>query len=142
SWVRISAGPAYNGAAAGVRGGLTVIPFQWPVRPTLSVSAGHFPEGDARGLMRLVSGAGFPGDQVLSRLQYDYASAQLGLEIGSARGASFTLRGGLSRVHVRLPGFEEAARVALADPELTASVPEADLLVPSLQLGLLVYFGG
>lgn len=135
-WLRLSAGPAFNGAQVGLRGGVALVPLQTFLRPTLSVHAGTFPEGDAQGTVRFISGDSSFQQPLLSRVSYDYVSAQAGVEIGSATGTSFFLRGGVSRTTVRLPGFEDALRSALGNPDATARAPVISLTTPSVQLGL------
>lgn len=139
SWLSLQLGAASNGAAAGVRGGVVFAPLRTFLRPTLSVHAGHFVEGDGNHVVRFFGGDDAFSSPLLSRLRYDYASAHLGVELGPPNGTSVFIRGGMSRVLLRLGGFEEAARQALADDSLTARAPTITLHAPSLQLGLTVF---
>lgn len=135
-WLRLSAGPAWNGASVGVRGGVMLVPLRTFVRPTLSAHAGFFPQGDGQGVVRLVTGDQAFSQPLLSRVAYDFVSAQIGVEIGSPTGTSLFLRVGMSRTVVQLGGFEEAAQAAFSDASLTVRAAKVVLLTPSLQLGL------
>lgn len=138
SWLQLVAGPSHNGAAIGARAGIVLAPFRTFVRPTLSAHAGYFPEGDAQGLARFITGDDALDVPVLTRLQYDYTSAQLGVELGAKEGTSFFLRGGMSRTVARLGGFEAQARKLTGRSSLSASTPTVTLITPCFALGLSV----
>lgn len=138
SFVRLQFGPAFNGAAPGVRAAATLAPFRTFVRPTLSAHAGHFEPGDARKLASTFSDHPMTRSPLLDQLQYDYLSAHLGLEIGAPRKVSFFIRGGVSRTHVRFGGFGGFLRQELQDLSTTAEPATLSITAPSLQLGLLI----
>ena len=139
-WLRFELGGAHNLAATGVRGGLTLSPLSTAVRPTLSLHAGHFPRGDLRPIGRAV-GAGDPLDSsLLSSVQYDFFTAQLGMEIGSPTGVSGFVRAGIGRATARFPATEDALREASGDPSVTARPLVLSLFVPSIQVGISTLF--
>jgi hypothetical protein len=139
SWLRVSGGPVHNSAATGLRAELTLIPLQWPVRPTLSAALGRYGEGDARPLARAIVGAAFLGEDAFERVEYDWASVMVGLELGSARSFSLALQGGLSRARLWLPSVEGSAQAGAGEVNLTTSVPHLELWAPSVRVGLIVY---
>ncbi len=133
--LRFQLGGASNGFAAGVRGGVVFVPLQTFFRPTLSVHAGHFTEGDARGLVGRIGELPDPIGLLVSRVQYDYASAHLGLELGRANATSFFIRAGMSKVRARLPAVQAVARELIPGAELGRQTTTLNLTAPSVQLG-------
>ncbi len=133
--LRFQIGGASDGFAAGVRGGIVFVPFQSFVRPTLSAHAGHFTEGDANGLVRLAANLEGPAATLLSRVQYDFASAHVGLEVGRANATSFFVRAGMSKVRVRLPAVQAAAKEMIPGAELGSETTVLGLTSPSVQVG-------
>ena len=140
SWATLQVGAAHNGAAPGIHGGISFSPWRTFLRPNLSLSGGAFAAGDAQQLVRFFTGNPDFTAPILSKLEYDYASAHLGVEIGPPDGASFFLRGGISRTWARLGGFEDQLRASTGDSTLAANAPAITLTTPSLQLGVLVFF--
>lgn len=136
--LRLQVGVAYNAIAPGIRGGAMLTPFASFVRPTLSVHAGHFEPGDARGLVEAFSDSAFARSPLLNRLQYDFVSGHLGVEVGRQSGTFFFVRGGLSRSTLRLGGFGSFLQQAFADPSASAVTPTLTVTAPSLQLGFVV----
>ena len=133
--VRLHAGGAHNLIAPGVTAGVTVVPFDFPVAPTLVLDGGRFFAGDANAAVERFTGE--PMDGVPDRFGYDFASAHLGLEFGSSR-ATFYLHGGISYVRADMSISEESD-----DGDVT-TMTDADLRAfgPSARLGFIVYLGG
>ncbi|HYZ90163.1 MAG TPA: hypothetical protein VE620_12765 [Myxococcales bacterium] len=99
--VRIEGGVNYNYLSFGLRGGVTFIPFEFAVTPTLHVEGGHMFDGDAS---RFVSD---PGVKILlGHVPENYLSTSLGLEFGSQQRSVFFIRAGMSWI------FTEASNVA------------------------------
>jgi hypothetical protein len=76
--IDVSGGISYNAFSFGVRGGGAWTPLRGRISPTLSVDVGHFAEGDANPLARLVSGNSKFSSAALDRIGYDYADAASG----------------------------------------------------------------
>lgn len=97
-FLRLEGGGNWNYLSFGVRGGLTLIPFEWGVTPTLHVEGGHFFPAD----LSKLSGdcgtnpAGCAAKVVLAHIPANYLSASLGLEFGSQQRFVFFLRAGLT----------------------------------------------
>lgn len=134
AWLRVQAGALGNGVGSGVRVGLVLAPLDWPVRPTLSVEAGRYFDGDAAWV--LGDGASAALKSFLSRVSYDFAEGQLGLEFGSKRFAFF-LRGGLAYVDISVPNVSQL----LSGQAASAAGPAAHIRspLPSAKLGFVLF---
>lgn len=95
--IRAHAGLSHNLISLGERAGLTWVPLSWWASPTLSVEYGHYAEGNANPLVRMISGDPSFSSAVLDRVGYNYANAHVGLELGR-RWFTFYLHAGVSRV--------------------------------------------
>jgi hypothetical protein len=134
-FVRVEGGVNYNYLSFGLRGGLTFIPFEFVVTPTVHVEGGHFFDGDAS---RFVSD---PGVKILlSHVPENYLSTSVGLEFGSQQRSVFFIRAGMSWV------FTEASNVAAAVNTSTGastvkSAANMPILaqVPTLSVGFLLF---
>jgi hypothetical protein len=135
SFVRFEGGVNYDYLSFGLRGGLTLIPFEFVVTPTVHVEGGHFFEGDAS---RFVDD---PGVKILlSHVPENYLSASLGLEFGSQQRSVFFIRAGMSWI------FTEASNVAASINTTTgnstiksaANMPIL-LQVPTITLGYTLF---
>ncbi|HSN89890.1 MAG TPA: hypothetical protein VLS93_01570 [Anaeromyxobacteraceae bacterium] len=139
--VRFTLGGAYNVAGYGVRGGIGWLPFRWAVSPSLNVEAGRYFDSDLTWIVDEANGVPAEVRPLLERVGYNYASAQIGLEIGSPRGISLSVRAGLSYLWTVIHGVAETidaaggstAIVNVSDPRLRATLP-------SVKVGVLYYF--
>jgi hypothetical protein len=95
--IRAHAGLSHNLISLGERAGITWVPLSWWASPTLSVEYGHYAEGNANPLVRMISGDRTFSSAVLDRVGYNYANAHVGLELGR-RWFTFYLHAGVSRV--------------------------------------------
>lgn len=142
--VRAHGGVLFNGVGPGVRAGVTLIPFNFVVTPTLTAEAGYYFGADASFISQ-----GLPIDQtqggamreVLENLQYMFASAHLGFEVGMPNSFVFYLRAGLSYVDTTLHGSGAAVEEQVGDPNLSVEDFKLRGTIPSVKLGFLFYFG-
>jgi hypothetical protein len=134
--LEVSAGLSYNGVSNGGRGEITWAPFDSIITPTLSVAIGHYEDGDANPLARLISGNPMFESPLLDRLGYDYQSAQVGFELGRRR-VSFYLRAGVSHITGTIHGIGELAGQMT---QVTGADPAVTILTASARLGLVVRF--
>ena len=137
SFLRVEGGLNWNYLRFGLRGGVTVIPFEWGVTPTLHLEGGHFFPGDAS---RFTNSAG--AKILLGHVPEDYWAASLGLEFGSQQRFVFFLRAGLS--WIRTEASNIAQSVAADNPGSTTTVKSAGnvsilLQVPTLSTGVLLF---
>jgi hypothetical protein len=95
--IRAHAGLSHNLISLGERVGLTWVPLSWWASPTVSVEYGHYADGNANPLVRMVSGDASFSSAVLDRIGYSYANAHLGLEFGR-RWFTFYVHAGMSRI--------------------------------------------
>jgi hypothetical protein len=137
--LRFHAGPAWNYLAWGVQGGVAVTPFRWAVSPVLEASYGHFFGADLNKVIKDVPAELQP---LASDVGYDYLNGQVGIELGSPRGFTFSIGLGLSYfwsdIHgtattIQNPGTPDEAAVTVVNPSLRA-------VIPSFRLGMLFYF--
>jgi len=136
-FLRLEGGVNWNYLSFGLRGGVTVIPFEWGVTPTLHLEGGHFFPGDAS---RFASGAG--AKLLLGHVPEDYLSASLGLEFGSQQRFVFFLRMGLSWIRTEASNIAQA--IAAENPGSTTTVKSAGnvpMLVqaPTVSVGALFF---
>jgi hypothetical protein len=141
-WLRLTAGPAWNYLGWGLQVGAGWTPIRWAVSPTLSLDYGHYFDADASKLAHRFGDKNTDFEPLLKRVGYDYLSAQVGLELGSQRGVSFFLRGGLSYLATTLHGTSRStggssgssgSQVQVTDPSIRA-------VIPSAKLGFLISF--
>ena len=136
SFLRLEAGLNWNYLSFGLRGGVTVVPFEWGLTPTFHLEGGHFFPGDAS---RFSTDPG--AKLLLQRVPEDYFSASLGLEFGSQQRFVFFLRAGLC--WIRSEADNLAAAINSANPGTTpvrsaANVPLL-LQVPTVSVGVLLF---
>ena len=141
TWLRANAGLSYNLFGFGVRGGITLAPFYFAITPTLTVEGGSFFESDASSLAKqaLPDTDLSQANDALKHLSYQYASGQVGVEIGSARNFVFFLRVGVSYLHSTV-NLEKVLQSAVGDDTITAAPLKANATFPSAKLGLALYF--
>jgi hypothetical protein len=137
--LRLDAGLTYNMIGFGLRGGVTFVPFRSAIAPVLRGELGHTFNGDATGLVGHFTTL-TPAEQILLRsVSYDYASVQLGLEIGASDRLVFFARGGLAWFWTTVQNFQAAAQTGSTSVS-QASDPNVHGTVPTATLGLLFYF--
>lgn len=142
--LRVDAGISYNGVSTGVRGGLTLVPFASWFTPTLSVDAGHYTDGDANPLARMITGNPMFSSPALDQVGYNYADAQAGLELGRKR-FTFYLRAGITRVtgdvHNLGAAFSGDMPTMTKGTVTFGTDPALTITALSARLGFVLYFG-
>jgi hypothetical protein len=138
-FLRLEGGVNWNYLSFGLRGGVTVIPFEWGVTPTLHLEGGHFFPGNASRFTSDVA-----TKLLLGHIPEDYLSASLGLEFGSQQRFVFFLRMGLSWIRTEAQGQAIVQAINTGNTSGTtraksaANVPML-LQVPALSLGVLLF---
>jgi len=144
SWLRFAGGAGTNSASAGVRGGFSITPF--PIGPSLTLEVGHYLDGPVNSMVQaFVGGVGRISDYV-RRMNYTYANAHVGVDIGN-RTMTFFVHGGLSYVHAVLRELDTSdlqlnPGVRPVEGITTVRIntdPEIRLITPSVKIGLIVY---
>jgi len=137
--VRLDAGVTYNLIGFGVRGGATLVPFRFGIAPLLRGELGHTFNGDARGLVGHFTTLTPTEQTLLKSVSYDYASLQLGLEIGSPDRMVFFVRGGLAWFWTTVQHFQSATQANVGEMVIEARDPKVNGMVPTVNVGLLLF---
>lgn len=128
---RLWAGPSWNVVAWGLQGGVAVVPFQLAVSPVLSAEVGHYFDADLTHFVKPSSGAPAEVQPLLRSAGYTYVAGHLGVELGSQRGLTFTVQGGLAYVVARPGGTytttSGGSQVTFRDPRFRATAPSVKL---------------
>jgi hypothetical protein len=136
-FLRLQLGIVTNTASAGIRGGVTIVPFRFVITPTLTAEAGHLFEGDLTGAAQTFLGRTTLPDGLFQKVSYDFFTGQLGVEIGSPDRFLVYLRAGVSRVNVSMQG---ASKEVSSTTTIEPGTLNVGLTIPSAKLGLLLYF--
>jgi len=135
--LRVHGGVSHNLVSRGVRGGITLAPFTWAVTPTISLEYGHYLDGDANPILRMVTGDPTFSSPLLERVGYDYANAHLGLEFGQ-RWATFYIHAGVSLIRTTIHGLDGPTADASTTVTLTSD-PGVTVWSVSARLGFIFY---
>jgi hypothetical protein len=133
--LRLSAGGTWNYFGFGVQAGADVKPLQWPIAPTLGVEVGHYFDADLTWLAAQDAGVPPELEPLLEKVGYSYASAHLGVEVGSSRRLVLFARAGLSYFWTTVNGASQAVSnagtgtvtVRIEDPKFRATLPSVKL---------------
>ena len=142
--LRVTAGPAWNYAAWGIQGGVTLAPWSWGITPTLGVEVGRFFDADLSRFVRNANGIPDGAKPLMQRVGYGYAAAMVGFEFGSQSGLAFFLRGGLAYFSLEARGSgtttTSGGTAGANDALVTLTDPRVRATLPSLQLGMQYFF--
>jgi hypothetical protein len=141
SFLRLQGGPLTNGLGFGLRGGVSLVPFNFVVSPSLTVEYGHYFESDGRTFARALGVSLGQAEPALARLSYGFANAHVGLEMGSPERFQFFLRAGLTYLNTSLNGSGDLLEQASGDSTVRAEDLRLHGVLPSVKLGLLFFFG-
>lgn len=140
--LRLHVGAGHNLVSPGVRAGVNVSLFPYWITPALSLEAGHYTDGDANPLARMLSGDQSIDEPVLRDIGYDYLNGHAGLELGHSR-LTFYVHAGVSVVRGELHGFNESIAMVRESGQPSIEVrtdPQVTAFTPSGRLGLVYYF--
>jgi hypothetical protein len=138
-WLRFNGGVLTNTVGFGLRAGVSVAPFRFVVTPSLNADVGRYFKADYTKLVERFGGDPGSAEATLKDVGYTFASASLGLEVGSQRGFSFFLRAGLSYWDFSPADAEPALRDAAGDPTLEVSPVSLRFSSPSVKLGFTLF---
>lgn len=139
--VRFWAGPAWDYVGFGVQGGVAVVPWHFAVTPVLSAELGRYFGADVSFVAR--QGQGVPAElrPLLQDMSYTYGAVLAGIEIGSQKRFTLSLRAGLAYVSLATRGTVTSTQ---SDASGTTTVQFTDPRVrgtlPSVKLGLHYWF--
>ncbi len=141
SEVRLYAGPMWNYVGWGAQGGVTIIPWQLGISPFLSLEAGRYFAADVTFLAGSAGGVPADIEPLLRHVAYDYASAHLGVEIGTRDAFAIVVEAGISYLSFTASGTASSqvdvsgtpATVTFTDPHLRGTAP-------SVRVGIQTWF--
>ena len=136
--LRADAGVTYNVLGFGVRAGATLLPLRWAVAPLLRAEVGHAFESDASGLASSF-GVRTSESVLLKAVSYDYASLQLGLQLGRGDRFALVVQGGLAWFRGPVKNFQAAVRAANPGSTLEAADPTVSGSVPCASIGFVFF---
>jgi hypothetical protein len=136
--LRADAGLTYNVLGFGVRAGATLLPLPWPVAPLLRAEIGHAFESDASGLASSF-GVRTSESLLLKAVSYDYASLQVGLQLGRADRFALVVQGGLAWFRGPVKNFQAAVHAANPGSTLEVTDPIVSGSVPCASIGLVFF---
>jgi len=140
-FARFHAGGTYNFLGPGLRTGVTLVPFHFPIVPTASFEYGHAFQADAGRLASLFGRLSATEKTLLKKVGYDYLSLQVGIETGSQTGFVWFTRAGVSWVWTRARNFQQAVQPTVpAGVTVTSTDPKIRVLTPSINTGFNLYF--
>jgi hypothetical protein len=138
-YLRLHAGAGTNSTSPGFRVGVSVLPLG--MGPSVNLEVGHYLDGEANGLVRKAVGGLGRFATYVNRLNYTFANAHAGLDIGK-QDFTFFIHGGFTYLHARL-------RDVMAPPDTVSSTgrtsitfredPIVKMFTPSVKVGLIVY---
>ena len=138
-WLRLNGGLVTNTVGVGLRAGASFAPFRAFVTPSLNADVGRYFKADYSKLPERFGADPGTAEATLKDVGYTFASASLGLELGSQRGFSFFLRGGLSYWDFSPANAEPALRDAADDPTLEVAPVSLRFSSPSFKLGFTLF---
>lgn len=142
---RLSAGGTYNLLGPGIRGGLSAVPFQTALTPSLSLDAGHVFSADMGTAVRLFANKIPESLQpLLKSVSYDYVDLLVGLEMGSQRRFNFYIKAGVTWIWSTAHGTGTYQSTAGAGgttvtTKWTATDPSVNPALPSIKLGFIYW---
>ncbi|MCY1019923.1 hypothetical protein [Pyxidicoccus sp. MSG2] len=139
-WLRLQAGPTTNTLSFGLRGGVSLLPFQTFVAPSLNAEAGHYFGSDYNDVVDWLGATPSSAAAAIRDVTYDYVGGSVGLEIGSASRFNFFLHLGLSYVALKVDDASALIQDATDDPSVTARNLSVRATIPSVKVGFLLYF--
>jgi hypothetical protein len=139
-WLRLQAGPTTNTLSFGLRGGVSLLPFQTFVAPSLNAEAGHYFGSDYNDVVDWLGSSPSAAAAAIRDVTYDYVGGSVGLEIGSASRFNFFLHLGLSYVALKVDDASALIQDATDDPSVTARNLSVRATIPSVKVGFLLYF--
>ncbi|WP_148273277.1 autotransporter outer membrane beta-barrel domain-containing protein [Stigmatella aurantiaca] len=139
-WLRLHGGVTSNTLSLGLRAGAGWVPLATLVSPSLNVDVGHYFSAKYNKLVDRLGSNPLQTDAPINDVGYDYASATVGLEIGSPNRFAAFLRVGLSYSTLTIDDAEALLQDVTDDPDVTATPLSLRFTSPSVKLGFLLYF--
>jgi len=139
-WLRLQAGPTTNTLSFGVRGGVSLLPMQTFIAPSLNAEVGHYFGSDYKDVVDWLGASPSRAAAGIRDVTYDYVSGSIGLEVGAASRCNLFLHLGLSYVALGVDDASALLQDATDDPDVTARNLTVRATIPSVKLGFIFYF--
>jgi hypothetical protein len=135
SWLMVDAGFAYT-LAPGMVFGLELQPIDFVISPTLRGEYGYYFTGQTSD--RIKQWTGVPEAQwpLVGPASYDWFSGLIGIALGSRRGFTFRLEGGITYLQLNAQG----GTAVVNGVEVTTGPWKASALAPTARLTFLYFF--
>jgi hypothetical protein len=132
-WMRLQLGLGTDTGSVGVHGGITFVPLDRRVSPSLTLEGGHMFEGSSSVITSLLS----PKAYVIGAISYDYANGHVGVEVLLGNRVVLYAHAGASFISMQISGHK---RTPPTTGSLTISDPSLQIWTFSGKLGVAVYF--
>ncbi len=139
-WLRVHAGAAKNSLGFGVRGGLSIIPLELYISPTVELEYGHYFNADYGALMTQLHGQSTTPASGIGKVGYDQFSGGLNLEFSPSRYVTVFGGLGISYWFIGVNEVKDFIREAENNPDITARPLTLGLSTPVAKLGLIIHF--
>jgi hypothetical protein len=136
-FLRLQGSGLYNVAGFGARAGITIVPFQFFIVPTLTVEGGRYFTGDATQFAASVPPELSP---MLRNISYDFANAHLAIELGVPQHFIFGIRFGLSYLQSTAAGSGQVLQDQVGDPTLEVADLTLRAVFPSAKISISAFF--
>ncbi|WP_240356904.1 MULTISPECIES: hypothetical protein [Myxococcus] len=139
-WLRLQAGPTTNTLSLGLRGGLSILPMQTFISPSINVEGGHYLGSDYNDVVDWLGATPTSATSSIRDISYDYVAGSVGLEIGASSRFNFFLHLGLSYVRMGVDDASALIEDATGESDITARNLTVRATIPSVKVGFLFYF--
>ncbi len=140
NWLRLHAGPTTNTLSIGVRGGLSILPMDTFIAPSLNAEAGHYFGSEYSEVLDWLGREPSSTSEAIRDVTYNYVTGSVGLEVGTHSRFNFFLNVGLSYVALTVPNPTPLLQDASGDASVTSGPMHLRATIPSVKLGFIVYF--
>ncbi|WP_244238416.1 hypothetical protein [Corallococcus terminator] len=139
-WVRLQAGPTTNTLSFGLRGGVSILPLDTFITPSLNAEVGHYFGSEYSDVLDWLGRDPSTTSQAIRDVTYNYVTGSVGLEVGAQSRFNFFLNVGLSYVALTVPDPTPLIQDAANDDTVTSGPLHVRATIPSVKLGFILYF--
>ncbi|MCY1033554.1 hypothetical protein OV207_19035 [Corallococcus sp. BB11-1] len=139
-WLRLQAGPTTNTLSVGVRGGVSLLPLDTFIAPSLNAEVGHYFGSEYSDVLDWLGREPSTTSQAIRDVTYNYVTGSVGLEVGAHSRFNFFLHVGLSYVALTVPDPTPLIQDATNDDTVTSGPLHVRATIPSVKLGFILYF--
>jgi hypothetical protein len=139
-WLRLQAGPTTNTLSFGVRGGLSILPMDTFIAPSINAEVGHYFGSEYSEVLNWLGREPSATTDAIRDVTYNYVTGSVGLEVGTKSRFNFFLHLGLSYVALTVPDPTPLIQDASGDETVTSGPWHLRTTIPSVKLGFILYF--